>query len=90
MVNAARLLRQKKVRSLYVAVTHPILSDPALDRLKNAPIDEVVVTDTLPISQDVMKLDKLTRLSIAPVLAEALQAIYMDNSVSAIFLGDNN
>ncbi len=90
VVNAARLLRQKKVRSLYVAVTHPILSDPALDRLKNAPIDEVVVTDTLPISQDVMKLDKLTRLSIAPVLAEALQAIYMDNSVSAIFLGDNN
>ena len=89
VVNAARLLRQKQVRSVFVAATHPILSEPALDRLKNAPIDEVVVTDTLPISQDARNFDKLTRLSIAPVLAEALQAIFMDSSVSAIFLGDN-
>jgi ribose-phosphate pyrophosphokinase len=89
VVNAARLLRQKDVRSVYVAVTHPLLSEPALDRLKNAPVDEVVVTDTLPISQDAKDFDKLTRLSIAPVLAEALQAIFMDSSVSAIFLGDN-
>ena len=90
VVNAARLLRQKDVRSVFVAVTHPVLSEPALDRLKNAPIDEVVVTDTLPLSQDARNFDKLTRLSIAPVLAEALQAIFMDSSVSAIFLGDNN
>ena len=90
VVNAARLLRKKDVRSVFVAATHPVLSEPALDRLKNAPIDEVVVTDTLPISQDARDFDKLTRLSIAPVLAEALQAIFMDSSVSAIFLGDNN
>ena len=89
VVNAARLLRKKNVRSVLVAATHPLLSDPALDRLKNAPIDEVVVTDTLPISQDARNFDKLTRLSIAPVLAEALMAIFMDSSVSAIFLGDN-
>ena len=90
VVNAARLLRQKGVRSVSVAATHPVFSPPALDRLKNAPIDEVVVTDTLPISADVRAFDKLTRLSVAPVLAEALQAIFMDSSVSAIFLGDNN
>ena len=88
--NAAELLRKKGARSVSVAATHPILSDPALDRLKNAPIDEVVVCDTLPIPDDVRTFDKLTVLSVAPVLAEALQAIFMESSVSDIFLGDNN
>lgn len=88
--NAAELLRKKGARSVTVAATHPILSDPALDRLKNAPIDNVVVSDTLPISSDAQTFDNLTVLSVAPVLAEALQAIFMESSVSEIFLGDNN
>ncbi len=88
--NAARLLRERGARKVYVAATHPVLSPPALDRLKKAPIDEVVVTDTLPISKEARDFDKLTRLSVAPMLAEALQAIFMDSSVSALFLGDNN
>ena len=90
VANAAELLRKKGAKSVIVAATHPILSDPALDRLKNAPIDEVVVCNTLPISEDAQTFDKLTVLSVAPVLAEALQAIFMESSVSAIFLGDNN
>ena len=88
--NAAELLRKKGARSVIVAATHPILSDPALDRLKNAPIDEVVVSNTLPIAEDALTFDKLTVLSVAPVLAEALQAIFMESSVSDIFLGENN
>ena len=88
--NAARLLRERGARTVYVAATHPVLSPPALGRLKKAPIDEVVVTDTLPISKEVRDFDKLTRLSVAPMLAEALQAIFLDSSVSAIFLGENN
>ncbi len=88
--NAARLLRERGARTVYVAATHPVLSPPALGRLKRAPIDEVVVTDTLPISKEVRDFNKLTRLSVAPMLAEALQAIFLDSSVSAIFLGDNN
>ncbi len=87
--NAAELLRKKGAKSVMVVATHPILSDPALDRLKNAPIDEVVVSNTLPISEDAQTFDKLTVLSVAPVLAEALQAIFMESSVSDIFLGDN-
>jgi ribose-phosphate pyrophosphokinase len=66
-----------------------VLSGPALDRLKNAPIDEVIVTNTLPVSEDARQLDKLKVLSIGPIVAEALQAILMDSSVSEIFLGDN-
>ena len=49
-----------------------------------------MVCNTLPISEDAQTFDKLTVLSVAPVLAEALQAIFMESSVSAIFLGDNN
>ncbi|MCY3539396.1 MAG: ribose-phosphate diphosphokinase [Acidimicrobiia bacterium] len=90
VANAARLLRDSGANQVLVAATHPVLSAPALDRLKQAPIDEVVVTDTLPISRAARDYEKLTRLSVAPVLAEALQAIFMDSSVSAIFLGDNN
>jgi ribose-phosphate pyrophosphokinase len=75
--------------SVRIAATHAILSDPAIDRLKNAPIDEVIVTNTLPVSEDALALDKLVVLSIAPIVAEALQAIFMDSSVSEIFLGDN-
>ena len=89
VVNAARLLRKKGAKSVIAAATHPVLSPPAVDRLKKAPIDEVVVTDTLPVRGDAKRFDKLTRLSIASVLAEALQAIFLDSSVSAIFLGDN-
>ena len=60
-----------------------------MDRIKNAPVEEVIVTNTLPVSEDAARLDKVTVLSIAPILAEALQAIFMDSSVSEIFLGDN-
>ncbi len=89
VTNGARLLRDKGARSVRVAATHGILSGPAIDRLKNAPLDEVIVTNTLPIPDDATKLDNLKILSVAPIVAEALQAIFMDSSVSDIFLGEN-
>lgn len=87
--NAARLLRKKGARSVRVVATHPVLSGPAVDRLKNAPVEEVIVTNTLPVPEDATRLDKLVVLSVAPIVAEALQAIFMDASVSEIFLGEN-
>lgn len=87
--NAAEMMREYGAITVRIAATHAILSDPAIDRLKNAPVDEVIVTNTLPVSPDALALDKLRVLSIAPILAEALQAIFMDSSVSEIFLGDN-
>lgn len=87
--SAAEMMREYGALSVRIAATHAILSDPAIDRLKNAPIDEVIVTNTLPVSEDALALDKLVVLSIAPIVAEALQAIFMDSSVSEIFLGDN-
>lgn len=87
--NAADLVREQGALSVRIAATHAVLSEPAVDRLKNASIDEVIVTNTLPVPEEVIQLDKLRILSIGPILAEALQAIFMDSSVSEIFLGDN-
>lgn len=86
--NAARLLKKKGALSVSVAATHPVLSGEAIDRLKNAPIEEVLVTNTLPVPSE-KQFDKLTTLSVAPIVAEALQAIFMESSVSDIFLGEN-
>ena len=87
--NAADMVREYGAKSVHIAATHGIFSDPALDRIKNAPIDEVIVTNTLPVSTDIQALEKVTVLSIAPILAETLQAIFMNSSVSEIFLGEN-
>lgn len=87
--NAAEMVRDYGALSVRIAATHGIFSDPALDRIKNAPIEEVIVTNTLPVAGDISALDKVKVLSIAPILAETLQAIFMDSSVSEIFLGEN-
>ncbi len=89
VTNAAELVREQGAISVRIAATHGVFSDPALDLLKNAPVEEVIVTNTLPVSQEVLELDKVQVLSIAPILAETLQAIFMDSSVSEIFLGEN-
>lgn len=85
---AARLLKEKGAREVDALATHGIFSDPAIDRLKNAPIERVVVTNTVPISAD-RRFDKLTVLSAAPVIAPAIRAVFEDTSVSEIFAGNN-
>lgn len=89
VVQAAEMVREYGARSVRIAATHAVFSDPAIDRIKNASVDEVIVTNTLPVPEDALKLDNVKVLSIAPILAEALQAIFMDSSVSDIFLGEN-
>ena len=73
---------------MLVAATHGLLSGPAVDRLKNARIREVVVTNTVPVSDD-KRFDSLTVLSIAPLIANAIKAVFEDRSVSELFGGDN-
>jgi ribose-phosphate pyrophosphokinase len=84
----AELLMDRGAASVIIAATHGLLSGPAVDRLKNAPVREVVVTNTLPIS-DEKRFDALTVLSIAPIVAEVLGAVFGDKSVSELFRGDN-
>jgi ribose-phosphate pyrophosphokinase len=89
VVSAADLLADADVASLRVVATHGVLSPPAADRLKNAPIEGVVITNTLPVPEDVQGLPGLEVLSIAPIIADALKAIFTDDSVSRIFEGEN-
>ncbi len=88
IVSAANLLMDRGAQEVWVAATHAVLSGPAVDRLKNAPVRQVVVTNTLPIPDD-KRFDSLEVLSIAPIIAEALDAVFADTSVSEIFRGDN-
>ena len=68
--------------------THGVLSGPAIDRLKNSRIQRVVLTNTLPLSAE-KQIDKIEVLSIAPIIADALNAVFDDTSVSEIFGGEN-
>ncbi len=81
-------LLQAGASEVYAAVTHPVLSGPAVDRLKNAPLRELVVTNTLPIPPE-KQIDKLVVLSIAPLIADTIQAVFEEGSVSGLFHGEN-
>ncbi len=85
---AAELLVSEGATDVWTMATHGILSDPAVDRLKNAPVSRVVVTNTLPMP-DYMNFDKLEVLSVASVVADAIDAVFEDTSVSEIFGGEN-
>jgi ribose-phosphate pyrophosphokinase len=73
---------------VYAAATHAVLSDPSVDRIKNSPVKQVVVTNTLPIPSE-KQLDKLVVLSIAPTIAQTIKAVFEEESVSELFHGEN-
>ena len=84
IVKAAESLYANGATKVVAAATHGVLSGPAIDRLKNSQIGEVVVTNTLPIS-DEKRYDKLTVLSIAPLIARAIREVFQDGSVTGLF-----
>lgn len=87
--NAAELIREMGAKSVRIAATHGVLSERALERIAEAGIDEVVVTNTLPVPDAVTRAGNLKVLSIASIVAKSVQAIFTDDSVSEIFLGEN-
>ncbi len=80
---AASVLKQKGAQDIYACGTHALFSGPALERLKNAPISKIVVTNT--IAQEDHGLENLEVLSVAPLLGEAIDRIFKDLSVSVLF-----
>ncbi|HET9944979.1 MAG TPA: ribose-phosphate diphosphokinase [Actinomycetes bacterium] len=86
ITKAADALFEAGAADVIVAATHAVLSEPAVDRLKNSRISEVVVTDTLPISEE-QRFDKLTVLSIAPLIARGIREVFDDGSVTSLFDG---
>jgi ribose-phosphate pyrophosphokinase len=83
---AADILFDSGAAEVIVAATHAVLSDPATERLKNSRISEIVVTNTLPLSPE-KQLDKITVLTIAPLIARAIREVFDDGSVTTLFGG---
>jgi ribose-phosphate pyrophosphokinase len=87
ITKAAEALFESGAAEVIATATHGVLSDPATDRLKNSRIKEVVITNTLPLTDD-QRFDKLTELSIAPLIARAIREIFEDGSVTSMFDGN--
>ena len=85
IANAAKALKERGANSIVAACTHAVLSGPAVERLTEAPIDELICLDTIKLVGDKM-FDKVKVLSVAPVFAEAIERIYEDISVSPLFI----
>jgi ribose-phosphate pyrophosphokinase len=88
VAKGAVALAQQGASAIYAAATHAVLSGKAVQALEESPIKEVVVTNTIPIPEEKM-FSKLRVLSIAPIIASALRAVFEDTSVSEIFHGAN-
>jgi ribose-phosphate pyrophosphokinase len=86
IVKAAETLFASGAADVIIAATHGVLSGPAVDRLKNSRVSEVIVTNTLPIEAE-RRFDKLTVLTIAPLLARAIREVFEDGSVTSLFDG---
>jgi ribose-phosphate pyrophosphokinase len=86
ITKAADILFESGAAEVIIAATHAVLSDPATEKLKNSRVTEVIVTNTLPLPPE-KRLDKLTVLSIAPLLARAIREVFDDGSVTTLFGG---
>jgi len=86
IVAAAKALKDNGAARVVVTATHAVFSNPAVERLSSGVVDEVIVTNTLPIPQE-KRWPGLTVLSIAPLIAEAIQAVFNDDSVNKLFPG---
>jgi ribose-phosphate pyrophosphokinase len=84
LVNTVATLEERGAREVYACSTHAVFSGPAIKRIATSPVKEVVVTDSLPVTNK-KKLDKITVLSIAPLLGEAIQRIHTGQSIGAMF-----
>jgi ribose-phosphate pyrophosphokinase len=85
LTNAANALKNKNAKSVYAYITHGVLSDPAIERINNSPIDKMIITDSILARNDVKKSSKIEQLSIAPLIGEAIGRITENKSVSSLF-----
>jgi len=81
---AARFVHESGAREIYVAATHGVLCGPAVERLEASPIHQIVLTDTIPLTQNTLP-DRTKVLSVAPLLGEAIKRIHRNESVSRLF-----
>jgi len=91
LVKAAEVLKQRGAKKVYAYCTHPIFSGPAIDRISNGQaLDEVVVTNTIPLSPNAMACPKIRQLNVAPLIAETIHRIALGKSVMSLFSDQDN
>ena len=84
MVGAANIAKKNGARDIYVCVTHGVLCGEAIQRLRDAPLKQIVITDTIPLTPE-KQLPNIKVLSVAPLLADAIKRIHFNESVSRLF-----
>jgi ribose-phosphate pyrophosphokinase len=85
LVKTAEALLEQGARKVYACASHAVLSGPAVERIQESRLEELVVTNTIPLSEEAMKVDKIKVLSIAGLLGRAIESIHMETSVSTLF-----
>ena len=86
LCNAANALKEKGAKAVKAYITHPVLSGPAIERLEKSQIDELVVTNSIPLSQDGKKCSKIRVISLATTIAECIKRLSNEESLSEMFL----
>ena len=90
LVKAAEVLKERGAKRVFAYCTHPILSGPAVDRIANSQLDEVVITNTIPLSDAAKACKKIRQLSVAFLFAETIRRISDGESVTSLFAEQNN
>ncbi len=83
---AASALRERGAQKIFAYSTHPVFSGPAIERIAGSEIDRVFVTNTIPLSAAARACEKISQISIAPLIAEAIRRIHHGDSVSSLFV----
>jgi len=86
LTNGARALAEKGAKRIFAACTHAVLSGPAIDRIMDSPLEEVIVTDTIPLAEHLQDNPKFRVLSVAQLLGETIKRIHHSDSVSSLFV----
>ncbi|HIE32482.1 MAG TPA: ribose-phosphate pyrophosphokinase, partial [Thermodesulfobacteriaceae bacterium] len=86
MCQAAKAIKDQGAKEVHGMATHPVLSGPAPERIKNSVLKSLVVTDTIPLREEVKDIKKIEVLSVAKLLGEAIRRIHADDSVSSLFV----
>jgi len=85
LCKAAAALKEFGAKKVVAYCTHPVLSGPAIDNIKNSALDELVVTDTIPLSEAAKSCGKIRQLTLSGLLAESIRRVNNEESISAMF-----
>jgi len=85
--SAAALVKERGAKKIYVGATHGVFAQGAVEKLSKSPVDEIVVTDTIQLSEEAAKLKKIRILSVSAMVGEAIKRIHRNESVSSLFSG---